>query len=104
MRRKEGSEPGIPTPGRQVEKLELAKEIEKEQGKVGKSNVCKRKEWSTGSMAISVLHKRKTEKEPLWMASWWLLVTLAKATSWTSGVDAILERVGAGAVCEDSYF
>lgn len=38
------------------------------------------------------------------MASWWLLVTLAKATSWTSGVDAILDWVGAGAVCEDSYF
>lgn len=104
MRRKEDSEPGTPTPGRQVEKLELAKEIEKEQGQVGESHGCKRKAWSTGSMAMSVLRKKKTEKEPLWMASWWLLVTLAKATSWISGVDAILDWVGAGAVCEDSYF
>lgn len=81
LRRKKGSEPGIPTFRRQVQKQELAKEIEKGQGKggekPGETNAFKRKEWSTGSVATSVLSKMKTEKEPLWVASWWLSVTLA---------------------------
>lgn len=36
----------------------------------------------------------KTEKEPLWMASWQSLVTLARAASWSSGVNVILNWGG----------
>lgn len=38
----------------------------------------------------------KTEKKPLWIASWQSLVTLARAVSWSSGVNVILNWGGVG--------
>lgn len=46
----------------------------------------------------------ETEKESLWMASWQSLVNLARAASWSSGANLILNWGDAGAAGEYDKF